>query len=117
MTPKSTRQLFQMRQTRDKAHHVLVRAANIQMIRNMPETDAALTKRPERKGGFVVEDNMRAPFTLQDYVKVGADFRPGMNRPAGHGFIQEMQSPIKHITDHMSPRSWELLRLLVLGGL
>ncbi|CAJ1966061.1 unnamed protein product [Cylindrotheca closterium] len=68
------------RQTRDEAHHVLVRAANIQMIRNMPETDATLTKRPERKGGIVVEDDMRAPFTLQDYVKVGADFRPGMNR-------------------------------------
>ncbi|CAJ1931219.1 unnamed protein product [Cylindrotheca closterium] len=58
------------RKTRDEAHHVLVRAANIQMIRNMPEADAALTKRPERKGGIVVEDDMRAPFTLQDYVKV-----------------------------------------------
>ncbi|CAJ1970211.1 unnamed protein product [Cylindrotheca closterium] len=71
-----------MRQTIDDADHevdhVLVRAANIQMIRNMPETDAALTKGPERKGGMDVEDDMRAPFTLQgsDYVKVEAGFCP-----------------------------------------
>ncbi|CAJ1950098.1 unnamed protein product [Cylindrotheca closterium] len=72
-----------MRQTRDEADHevdhVIVRAANIQMIRNMPDTDAALTKGPERKGGIVVEDDRRAPFTLQgpDYVKVEAGFCPG----------------------------------------
>ncbi|CAJ1937408.1 unnamed protein product [Cylindrotheca closterium] len=68
----------------------------------MPETDAALTKRPERKGGIVVEDDMRAPFTLQDYVKVGADFCPGMNRPAGRGFIQERVSYKAYHRSHVS---------------
>lgn len=43
---------------------------------------------PDRKSVVVVEENQRAAWRLEDYVRVEADFSPGKNRHAGFGFVK-----------------------------